>query len=287
MTTRITQRWQQLRKENAKALIPFIMAGDPDIPRSIEVVLALAEAGADIIELGVPFSEPIADGPVVQRAGERALRQGAYLPAILDMVREIRHRSQVPLLLFSYLNPILRYGLERFAADAIAAGADGALITDLSVEEAEPFVAGMRRHGLDTVFLAAPTSTDERLRRVAELSTGFVYAITRMGVTGAREQLSDAIAPLVRRLRASTDLPIAAGFGISRPEHLAALAPLVDGVVVGSALVRCLEEHADNPAPRVAEMARWLREGFSHMGRKAGKEASQEGKQASDEVRSG
>ncbi len=267
MTTRIGQRWDQLRKQNAKALIPFIMAGDPDVPRSTEVVLALAEAGSDIVELGIPFSEPIADGPVVQRAGERALRKGAYLPAILDMVRQVRRHSGVPLLLFSYLNPILRYGLERFAAEAVAAGADGALVTDLSVEEAEPFVAEMRRHGLDTVFLAAPTSTDERLRRAAELSTGFVYAITCMGVTGAREQLSDAIAPLVERLRACTELPIAAGFGISRPEHLAVLAPLVDGVVVGSALVRCLEEHAHNPAPRVAEMARWLREGFLQLDR--------------------
>ncbi len=262
MSTRIGHRWAELRRQNAKALIPFLMAGDPDIPTSVEVVLALAQAGSDIIELGVPFSEPIADGPVVQRAGELALQKGAYLPAILDMVREIRRRSEVPLLLFSYLNPVLRYGLERFAADAVAAGADGALITDLSVEEAAPFVAEMRRRGLDTVFLAAPTSTDERLRRVAELSTGFVYAITRMGVTGAREQLSDAIAPLVKRLRACTPLPIAAGFGISRPEHLAELAPLVDGVVVGSALVRCLEEHIENPAPHVAEMARWLREGF-------------------------
>ena len=267
MTTRIGQRWDQLRKQKAKALIPFIMAGDPDVPRSIEVAIALAEAGSDIIELGIPFSEPIADGPVVQRAGERALRKGACLPAILDMVREVRRHSSVPLLLFSYLNPILRYGLERFAAEAVAVGADGALVTDLSVEEAEPFVAAMHRHGLDTVFLSAPTSTDERLRRVAELSTGFVYAITRMGVTGAREQLSDAIAPLVERLRACTELPIAAGFGISRPEHLAVLAPLVDGVVVGSALVRCLEEHPHNPAPRVAEMARWLREGFLQLDR--------------------
>ena len=263
MTTRIGNRWAELRRQNGKALIPFLMAGDPDIPASIEVVLALAQAGADIIELGVPFSEPIADGPVVQRAGERALKKGAYLPAILEMVRTIRRQSEVPLLLFSYLNPVLRYGLERFAADAVASGADGALITDLSVEEAAPFVAEMRRHGLDTVFLAAPTSTDERLKRVAELSTGFVYAITRMGVTGAREQLSDAITPLVRRLRACTSLPIAAGFGISRPEHLTELSPLVDGVVVGSALVRCLEEHIENPAPHVAELARQLREGFS------------------------
>jgi tryptophan synthase alpha chain len=262
VTTRIGSRWEELRRQNGKALVPFLMAGDPDIPTSIEVVLGLARAGADIIELGIPFSEPIADGPVVQRAGERALQKGAYLPAILEMVRAIRRHSEVPLLLFSYLNPVLRYGLERFAADAVASGADGALITDLSVEEAAPFVAEMRRHGLDTVFLAAPTSTDGRLKRVAELSTGFVYAITRMGVTGAREQLSDAIAPLVQRLRACTSLPIAAGFGISRPEHLAELAPLVDGVVIGSALVRCLEEHIENPAPHVAELARWLRHGF-------------------------
>lgn len=262
MPTRIGDCWSRLRSRREKALIAFVMAGDPDIPRSTEIVLSLAQAGVDIIELGVPFSEPIADGPVIQRSGERALRQGAYLPAILQMVREIRRESQVPLILFSYLNPVLRYGLERFAADAISSGADGALITDLSVEEAAPFVAEMRRQGLDTIFLAAPTSTDERLKRVAELSTGFVYAISRTGVTGARKQLSSSLAPLVRRLRTVTSLPIAAGFGISRPEHLRELAPLVDGVVVGSAFVRCLEEHPENPAPHVADLARRLREGF-------------------------
>lgn len=260
--TRISERWAELRRQNAKAFIPFLMAGDPDIPTSIEVVLALAEASSDIIELGIPFSEPIADGPVIQRSGERALKKGAYLPAILDMVRKIRQQSEVPLLLFSYMNPILRYGLERFTADAVACGADGALITDLSVEEAAPYVAEMRRQGLETVFLAAPTSTEERLRRVAELSTGFVYAIARTGVTGARDQLSQSVIPLVRRLRALTSLPIAVGFGISRPEHLAELAPLADGVIVGSALVRCLEEHLENPAPQVAAFARRLREGF-------------------------
>src|SRR3990167_8683531 len=216
MATRIGQRWAELRQQNGKALIPFLMAGDPDIPKSIEVVLALARAGSDIIELGVPFSEPIADGPVVQRSGERALQKGAYIPAILEMVRQIRRDSEVPLLLFSYMNPILRYGLERFAADAVSSGADGALITDLSVEEAAPYVAVMRRHGLDTVFLAAPTSTDERLKRVAELSTGFVYEITRTGVTGTRETLSTSIRPLLKRLRSLTRLPVAAGFGISR-----------------------------------------------------------------------
>ena len=175
MPTRIGDCWNRLRSRREKALIAFIMAGYPDLAASTKIILALAEAGVDIIEVGIPFSEPIADGPVIQRSGERALRKGAYLPAILEMVREIRRESQVPLLLFSYLNPVLRYGFERFAADAVSSGADGALITDLSVEEAAPYVAEMRRQGLDTVFLAAPTSTDERLKRVAELSTGFVY----------------------------------------------------------------------------------------------------------------
>jgi tryptophan synthase alpha chain len=270
MLTRIGKCWSELRGRNDKALIAFIMAGDPDLRTSGEIVIALAEAGVDMVELGVPFSEPIADGPVIQRSGERALRQRAYLPAILDLVREIRRKSEVPLVLFSYLNPVLRYGFERFAADAVAAGADGALITDLSVEEAGPFVDEMRHKGLDTIFLAAPTSTDERLKRVAELSTGFVYAISRTGVTGTRDELSSSVAPLVKRLRGVTTLPIAAGFGISRPEHLRELAPVVDGVVVGSALVRCLEEHQENPAPHMAEFARSLREGFLQASQKSG-----------------
>ena len=266
MPTRITQCWNQLRDRREKALIAFLMAGDPGIPATIEIILALEKAGVDIVEVGIPFSEPIADGPVIQRAGERALRQGASVSAILQMVREIRTKSQIPLLLFSYLNPVLRYGFQRFAADAVSSGADGPLITDLSVEEAAPYVSEMRGQGLDTVFLVAPTSTEARLKRVTELSTGFVYAIARTGVTGAREQLSSSVEPLVRRLRAVTSLPIAAGFGISRPEHLRELAPLVDGVVVGSAFVRCIEEHPEDPAPHVATIARWMREGFQSHG---------------------
>lgn len=262
MSTRIEKRWQELREQGDKALIAFVMAGDPDLPRSLEVVLAMAEAGADIIELGVPFSEPIADGPVIQRGGARALASGAYVPAILELVKQVRQRSEVPLLLMSYLNPILRRGLERFAADAKTSGADGVLATDLSVEEAPPYVAVMRKAGLDTVFLAAPTSTDARLRRIVELSTGFVYAVSRAGTTGTRETLSSAIEPLLRRLRSLTKLPLAAGFGISKAEHLAALAPLADGVVVGSALVQCIEEHQDHPAPHVAALLRSLRAGF-------------------------
>lgn len=263
MSTRIQERWSELRASGGKALIPFVMAGDPDMPRSRDIVLAMAEAGADIIELGVPFSEPVADGEVIQRAGGRALASGAYLPAILDLVKQIRQRSQVPLLLMSYLNPILRYGFERFAADAVAAGADGALITDLSVEEAGPYIEVMRRHNFDTVFLASPTSTEERLRRVVEYSTGFVYAVSRTGTTGTQSNLSSAIVPLLNKLRSLTSTPIAAGFGISKPEHLAALAPHADGVIVGSALVRCLEEHLDDPAPHVADLVRTLRTGFS------------------------
>jgi tryptophan synthase alpha chain len=262
MTTRIQKRWSDLRADGRKALIPFVMAGDPDMKRSLEVVLAMADAGADIVELGVPFSEPVADGEVIQRAGGRALASGAYLPAILDLVKHIRQRSQVPLLIMSYLNPILRYGFQRFAADAVAAGADGALITDLSVEEAGPYIEEMRQRDFDTVFLASPTSTEERLRRVVEYSTGFVYAVSRTGITGTQASLSNTIVPLLEKLRKLTTTPIAAGFGISKPEHLAALAPHADGVIVGSALVRCLEEHMDDPAPHVAELIRHLRTGF-------------------------
>ncbi len=263
MATRIGHCWEQLSRRGEKGLIAFTMAGDPDMERSLELVLAMAEAGADIVELGIPFSEPIIDGPVIQRAGARAYEHGAVLPRVLELVREIRQKSEVPLVLMSYLNPILRYGFERFANEAVASGADGALITDLSVEEAGPYVDEMRRKGLDTVFLAAPSSTEARLRRVVEYATGFVYAITRMGTTGEQQKLSDDILPLISKLRALTRTPIAAGIGISRPEHLARLAPVADGVVVGSALVRCLGENLENPAPAMAGMVRWLREGFS------------------------
>lgn len=274
MPTRIGECWNKLHQQGEKAFIGFVMAGDPDISRGIDVILALAEANTDIIELGIPFSEPIADGPVIQRAGERALKNGVNLPLILDMVRQIRKKSDVPLILFSYLNPILRYGLARFAKDAVACGADGVLVTDLSVEEADPFVTQMRLNKLDTVFLVAPTSTDERIKRAAELSTGFIYAVSRTGVTGTREQLSDTVTPLLRRLRAVTALPVGVGFGISRPEHLAQLAPMADGVVVGSALVRCIEEHQDNPAPHVGQMVHWLREGFMTNSTSKGKSSS-------------
>jgi tryptophan synthase alpha chain len=220
--------------------------------------------GADLIELGVPFSDPIADGPVIQRGGERALKAGTTLTRVLEISRRIRETSQVPLLLFTYLNPVLRYGLERLAADAAAAGIDGCLLIDASVEEAEAYVAAMHRHGLDTVFLAAPTSTAKRIKLVAQYSTGFVYLVSRMGVTGEQDSVSAAIAPLIQAVRAQTDLPLAVGFGISKPEHVAELGSQVEAVVVGSAFVRLIEQNADNPSLEIQleSFTRELKRGF-------------------------
>jgi len=194
------------------------------------------------VELGVPFSDPIADGPVIQRAADRALSAGTTMIKVLEIARRIRATSEVPLLLFTYLNPALRYGLEKLAQDAKTAGIDGCLLTDVSVEEAGPYVKVMRAAGLDTVFLAAPTSTERRLQLVAEYSTGFVYLVSRTGVTGEQARLSDSLAPLIQRMRAVTRLPLAAGFGISTPEQAGSVAKIADGVVVGSAIVREIEK---------------------------------------------
>jgi tryptophan synthase alpha chain len=254
--TRIAKRLGQLRAEGRKAFVAFVTAGDPSLERAVEVALALESGGADVLELGVPFSDPLADGPVIQRASERALRRGTTLAAVLDSVKRIRQKSELPIVLFSYANPLLRYGLERLARDAHAAGVDGVLVTDLPPEEAGEWIALARGADLDTVFLAAPTSPDERLRRVAEATRGFVYAISRTGVTGEKEALSGDAGPLVARLRSLTDAPVALGFGISTPEQVRAAGSVADGVVVGSALVRFLEEH---PEGDVAGQVRWLK----------------------------
>jgi tryptophan synthase alpha chain len=253
-----------LKRDGRKGLIAYLTAGDPSPDRTADLVEALVRGGADLIELGVPFSDPIADGPVIQRAGERALTAGTTLGSVLDIAAEIRRRSEVPLLLFTYLNPVLRYGLERLAADAARQGIDGCLLTDASVDEAQDYAAAMHRHGLDTVFLAAPTSTRRRLELVARYSTGFIYLVSRTGVTGEREQLSDSVAPLVRAVRAVTDLPLAVGFGISRPEHVAELARQVEAVVVGSAFVRLIERHAGNSSLEIQleHFTRELKHGF-------------------------
>jgi tryptophan synthase alpha chain len=262
--TRIGRMFEERRRAGRKSLIAYITAGDPAPERTPALVEALLRGGADLIELGVPFSDPVADGPVIQRAGERALKAGTSLARVLEIAREIRQRAEAPLLLFTYLNPVLRYGLERLARDAAAAGIDGCLLTDASVGEAHDYVAAMRAQGLDTVFLAAPTSTPRRLELVARYSTGFVYVISRTGVTGERDSLSSSTLPLVAAMRAITDLPLAVGFGISTPEQVAALGSQVDAVVVGSAFVRLIEKNGDNPSLEIQleSFTRELKHGF-------------------------
>jgi tryptophan synthase alpha chain len=256
--SRITRRFAALRAEGRKAFVGFVTAGDPSLDRTVEIALSLEQGGADVLELGVPFSDPVADGPVIQRAGERALARGTTLAGVFDVARRIRKRSELPLLLFTYFNPVLRYGLARVADEARAIGIDGVLVTDLPPEEADEWLGIAREAQLDTIFLAAPTSPDERLRRVADASRGFVYAISRTGVTGERQALSEDAAPLLARLKALTQEPVALGFGISTPEQYAAAAAVADGVVVGSALVRFLEQQPDGD---IAELVRWLKSG--------------------------
>jgi tryptophan synthase alpha chain len=262
--TRIGRLFESLKTDNRKGLIAYLTAGDPHPDRTPALVEALVRGGADLIELGVPFSDPIADGPVIQLAGERALEAGTTLKRVLEIAAEIRKTSEVPLLLFTYLNPVMRYGLDRLAADAAAVGIDGCLLIDASVEEAHEYVGAMHRHGLDTVFLAAPTSTERRLRLVAEYSKGFVYLVSRTGVTGERDSLSNLVSPLVDAMRRVTDLPLAVGFGVSKPEHVAELGRQVEAVVVGSAIVRLIGEHGASPLleAKLESFIRELKGGF-------------------------
>jgi tryptophan synthase alpha chain len=254
--SRITQRFAGLRRTGEMGLVAYLTAGDPSLAATEQFVLALAEAGADVIELGVPFSDPVADGPVIQRASERALRGGTTLAGVLALVKSLRAKTEVPLVLFSYFNPVLQMGLEKFGDAAKAAGADGVLITDLTPEEAGDYRAAMNSRGLDTIFLAAPTSTDERLALIAKSTSGFLYVISRTGVTGAKDQLADELPVLARRVRRFTELPIAIGFGISLPGHVSLLGGLADAAVVGSALVEEIERAASADAAAAALAAR-------------------------------
>jgi tryptophan synthase alpha chain len=251
--------------EKKKVLVAYITAGDPTPGRTPALVAALERGGADLIELGVPFSDPVADGPVIMRAGDRALRAGTTVAKVLEIARAIRRTSEIPLLLFTYLNPVIRYGLERLAADARSSGIDGCLLTDASVEEAGTYVEAMRAAGLDTVFLAAPTSNERRLKLVAQYSSGFVYLVSRTGVTGEQNSISSSVKPLIQAVRAVTRLPLAVGFGVSRPEHVTELSADADGVVVGSAFMRLIEEHAASPdlEQRLEAFTRSLKEGLS------------------------
>ena len=260
--TRIEKRFSQLKSAAGKAFIPYVTAGDPSLEITLELVLALEKAGADLIELGVPFSDPIADGPVIQRATDRALRNGVTLQKVLALGENIRKKSEIPLVLFSYFNPLLNHGLESLAKDATAAGFDGVLASDLTIEESGPFVYSMQRAGLNTVFLVAPTSSEERMKKIAQTSTGFLYAVSRTGVTGERQELAPDLKDFLRRLRSYTKTPIAVGFGISRPEHVRSVWLEADGAIVGSSIVKTIEEHITDQdvVGQVGAFARWLRE---------------------------
>ncbi len=264
--TRISRRFAELRTSGELGIVAYITAGDPSFDASLKYVLTLAEAGADVIELGVPFSDPLADGPTIQRASERALKAGATLAGVLDLVRRIRQSSHVPLVLFSYYNPILQMGLDKFASAAGSAGADGVLVTDLTPEESEDYRRILAAHHLDTIFLGAPTSTDERLAKIAACSSGFLYLISRTGVTGAKDALPDDLPALLRRARGVTQLPIAVGFGISLPGHVSVLGGLADAAVVGSALVSEIEKAPSVAAAAVAlgDRLRALKEAARH-----------------------
>lgn len=251
--SRIAPTFAGLRARDEKALVAFVTAGDPLPEGTAEIVVALAEGGADIVELGIPFSDPLADGPTIQASYQRALEAGMTPPRILDVVRQVRRRSDVPIVLMGAWNPVLQYGTERFARDAVEAGADGTIMTDLTPEEAGEWKRVCDGAGLDTVFLLAPTSTPSRMALVGKMASGFVYCVSRTGVTGARAELPDDLPPLIEQIRARTQSPVCVGFGIARPEHVAAVCRCADGAVVGSALVDLLHRERENP--RLLEMA--------------------------------
>jgi tryptophan synthase alpha chain len=245
--------------ENKPSLIAYVTCGDPNLATTREVILAAIDAGASVIELGVPFSDPLADGPVIQRASERALKQGVSLEDVLTLASEIREHSQsVGLVVFSYLNPILRMGIAKFCQVARLAGIDGTLITDLPVEESAEYLHEARKNDLATIFLAAPTSTDQRLKLISQVSTGFIYAISRTGVTGERQQMTGDAKALVKRIRRFSKLPVAVGFGISTPDQFKAVGKFAEGAVVGSAIVHMIEQNPGREAATVGEFVRQL-----------------------------
>lgn len=258
--SRIARTFARLKAKGRRGFIPFITAGDPDLETTYKLLIELTDAGATLIELGVPFSDPVADGPVIQRASERALSQSFGLEEILNLVTRFREQSQVPLILFSYFNPLLQFGPERLSREAARAGVDGLLVTDLVPEEAEEFSATLRAQSLDVIFLVAPTSTDERLRLVAERATGFIYAVSRAGVTGARDDLSREAETLVARVRRFSNLPVAVGFGISSAAQVREVWRYADAAVVGSAIVAEIERLSgqEDLAKRTGSFARTL-----------------------------
>lgn len=262
MVSRLTAALHR-ETSNDKHLIPFLMTGDPDLETTVNLVLRLADAGASAVELGVPFSDPVADGVVIQRAAERALSRGVTVADALAVVARVREQSRVPIVLFSYFNPLLQFGLERFALAAREAGADGVLVTDLTPESAADFKEKLDAQHLDLIFLVTPTTTDRRLGMIAQQASGFLYAVSRTGVTGARSEMSDDAAALVARVRIVSDLPVAVGFGVSTNEHVAEICRYADAAVVGSALVAEVERltaevNSERIAEQVGDFARAL-----------------------------
>ncbi len=258
---RIKDTFDRLRAAKRPGLVTYTTAGDPDLARSAQILRALDRAGADLLEVGVPFSDPLADGPVIQRATERALAAGGSLKAALALVADVRPHVAAPIVLFSYANPLFRMGVEAFVRRAADSGADGVLALDLPVEEADDFHRALQSVGLDTIFLLSPTTSDARIARAAALGSGFLYGISRLGVTGAREMVASGAADLVARIRAHTSMPVALGFGISRPEHVTEVCGYADAAVVGSALVSIIARESGSPAlvDRVEGYVRWLK----------------------------
>ncbi|MGH9345739.1 MAG: tryptophan synthase subunit alpha [Vicinamibacterales bacterium] len=259
--TRLDATFSRIRANGRAGLVTYVTAGDPDLPRSEEILRGLDRAGADVLEVGVPFSDPLADGPVIQRATERALAGGTTLPRVLDLVGRVRDAVTAPMVIFSYANPILRMGAGRFADRAREAGVDGVLVLDLPIEEAGDFRGMLAARGIDTIFLLSPTTTDERVRTAGRLGSGFLYVISRLGVTGARDRVADEARAVVTRVRAASGLPVAVGFGISRPEHVREVRQWADAAVVGSALVTVIAEAGRAPdlVNRVEAYVRWLK----------------------------
>jgi tryptophan synthase alpha chain len=259
--SRLEARFTDLRKAQKPGLVTYITAGDPTLPKTKNVLQALDRAGADVLEVGVPFSDPLADGPVIQRATERALAARTTLSGVLDLIEEVRADLRPPVVVFSYANPILRFGAERFADRARDVGVDGVLVLDLPIEEADDFRNMLGSRGIDTILLLSPTTTDDRLRKAAALGSGFLYAISRLGVTGVRDRLSDGAREMVDRIRRVSSLPVALGFGISKPEHVREVGRWADAAVVGSALVNVVAEAgaSNDLETKVEEYVRWLK----------------------------
>jgi tryptophan synthase alpha chain len=258
--SRLAATFARLRETQAPGLVTYVTAGDPDLARSRAVVLAIAEAGADVIEIGVPFSDPIADGPVIQRASERALASGVSLSDVLDLVADVRKTVETPIVLFTYVNPVVRMGTDVFVARAAAAGVDGVLLLDLPIEEAADMHAALDASGLDMIFLISPTTSVERLRHAATMGRGFLYAISRLGVTGVQPSVAGTARPVVEAIRAVTDLPVALGFGLSTPEHVRETCAYADAAVVGSALVQVIADAAPGTeADAAGAFVRWLK----------------------------